>query len=148
MSRVIELVVAASLLVMNLGSPAEPRPDAAPVDVGELLAAAHGAPPIICALAARSVQNGWGEGGAAPVTPLPMVEIGRDGDGRWRPFSTADEDRLLAGLASDDACVRELSVRLLGGQGTPRVAGALVTRLGSPDTSLRAVAGECCRSVD
>ena len=34
----------------------------APLDVAALLTAAHGAPPMICALAAQSVRNyGWGD---------------------------------------------------------------------------------------
>lgn len=141
MSRVIELVVAASLLAIHLGSPTEPAPASTPVNVATLLGAARGAPPIICALAAQTVLNdGWREGGEAPVTPLPAVDLSEDHHGRWRQLATADEDQLLTGLGSDDACVRELSVRVLGRDDSPRVADALVGRLGAPDASLRAVA--------
>jgi HEAT repeat protein len=52
----------------------------------------------------------------------------------------ADVQRLLAGLSSDDGCVRELSVRLIGTQKAELVGGELVTRLGSTDPALRSVA--------
>src|SRR4051794_30169461 len=43
----------------------------APFDVSALLAAANGAPPVICALAAQSVRNyGWNDWTDAPYTPL------------------------------------------------------------------------------
>jgi HEAT repeat protein len=115
---------------------------AAAVDVATLLAAAHGAPPMICALAARSVLNGgWGRWADAPVTPLGarMRDV-RGGDDWREELSTGDQDRLLAALGSDDACVRELSVRMLGDQRSERVADGLVTRLGAGDASLREVA--------
>ena len=117
------------------------QPPAAPLDVAALLTAAHGAPPVICALAAHAIRNtGWGYWTDAPSTPLARVgaEYERDRDATELP--AADEDRLLAGLASDDACVRELSVRLLSGETGDRVANALQTRLTSPDASLRAIA--------
>jgi HEAT repeat protein len=122
---------------------ADPQPPAP--DVGALLDAAHGAPPIICALAAHSVGNsGWGYWTDAPSTPLSRAgaEYERDWerDRTRNLLSAADEDRLLAGLASDDACVRELSVRVLSEQTGDRVANALETRLTSPDASLRAIA--------
>jgi HEAT repeat protein len=117
-----------------------------PVDVGALLAAAHGAPPVVCALAARSVNNGgWGRWADAPATPLVPVEFADDRDEGTRELSVSDQDLLLAGLASDDACVRELSVRVLGRQreekqSGARIASALESRLGSTDPSLRAIA--------
>jgi HEAT repeat protein len=111
------------------------------LDVGALLNAAHGASPIICALAAHAVRNmGWGYWTDAPSTPLSKLGAEYERDQERTQLPTADEDRLLAGLASDDACVRELSVRLLSGQTGDRVANALETRLASPDASLRAIA--------
>lgn len=111
------------------------------LDVGALLDAAHGAPPVICALAAHAIRNGgWGYWSDAPSTPLARAGAEFERDPGRNKLSAADEDRLLAGLASDDACVRELSVRLLGGETGDRIANALETRLASPDASLRAIA--------
>src|SRR5689334_1144827 len=113
----------------------------ASIDVAALLTAARGAPPMICSLAAGSVGNGWGGWADAPYTPLaasssPLTYSGRDG----RAFSTEDVQRLFAGLSSDDACVRELSVRLIGTQRAETVGGDLITRLGASDGPTRAVA--------
>jgi hypothetical protein len=113
----------------------------APVDVGTVLTAARGAPPVICALAAHAVHNwGWGHWTDAPFTPLPAATLADDRDEDEPQYSPADQELLLSGLASDDACVRELSVRLLSRHSGDRVAAALVTRLGSTDASLRAIA--------
>src|ERR1700722_4992038 len=138
MSRAIEVVVAIALLVLTMGSDRAAR--AEPMAVAALLAAAHGAPPLICAFAARAVDNGWGNWADAPSTPLMAFDVERNRDERRTEFSPADEDRLLAGLTVDDPCVRELAVRLLVGQRNDRVAGALVSRLESTDASLRALA--------
>ena len=117
------------------------QPAAAPLDVGALLDAAHGAPPVICALAAHAIHNaGWGYWTDAPSTPLARVGAEWERDQPMRELPAADQDRLLAGLASDDACVRELSVRLLSGQPEARIAGPLESRLTAPDASLRAIA--------
>src|SRR4051812_42869944 len=113
----------------------------ATIDVAALLTAARGAPPMICSLAANSVGNGWGGWSDAPYTPLaasatPLNYRDRD----WRNFSSEDVQRLFAGLSSDDACVRELSVRLIGTQKAEAVGNELVTRLTGSDASLRAAA--------
>jgi HEAT repeat protein len=159
MYRMIGRLLAVSLLAIVIRTPSGHRDTRNPadrdpasgeqpspaLDVGALLDAAHGAPAIICALAAHSVGNsGWGYWTDAPSTPLSRAgaEFERDWErdhGRYQ-LSAADEDRLLAGLASDDACVRELSVRVLGEETGDRVANALETRLTSPDASLRAIA--------
>ena len=94
------------------------RSRGAMIDVTALLAAARGAPPMICSLASRSLQ-GWGWGGSdAPATPLSMVaaNVGDDDDSPVQALPAADLQKLFTGLASDDACVRELSVRLIGRQ--------------------------------
>ena len=118
-------------------------------DVAALLNAAHGAPPIICALAAQAVRNyGWSDWSDAPSTPLPRTILpdarsrrrDRHEDGNRSALSAADVQRLLEGLASDDACVRELSVRLVGRADDSVVAPGLMTRLKTGSPSLREVA--------
>lgn len=114
-----------------------------PLDVEGLLTAAHGAPPMICSLAANAVGNwGWGNWSDVPSTPLTAVATPsrNDDDGYSDALPTADLQRLFAGLSSDDACVRELSVRIIGTQKAELVGGELVTRLGSSDAGLRTVA--------
>ena len=112
------------------------------IDVAALLTAARGAPPAICLLASQAVRGwGWGGGSDAPSTPLsPAAVDTRDDDVESDAMPAADIQRLLAGLSSDDLCVRELSVRLIGTQKAELVSGELVTRLGSSDPALRTVA--------
>jgi hypothetical protein len=80
--------------------------------VASILGAAHGAPPAICAYAADAIGDHWGwrSGTGGPVTPLGaqpnqwMIErVGADA-----------VHMLVDSLASDDPCVREMSVRLIG----------------------------------
>ena len=107
-----------------------------------LLAAARGAPPLICGLAAQSIGNGnWGWWSDVPASPLGAAARPLDSDRRGlRDLPDADVTRLLDALASDDACVREMSVRLVGHQEETRVAAPLISKLSSPDASLRTVA--------
>ena len=114
----------------------------APVDVTTLLTAARGAPPMICALASRAVRGyGWGDWSDAPATPLgSVVSMSRSDFDMQQQLPAADVQRLLAGLASDDACVREMSIRLIGTQKADVVGSELVTRLGATDPNLRSVA--------
>src|SRR5438552_5385456 len=114
----------------------------APIDVSALRTAARRAPPMICTLAARAVGGcEWGGGTDAPYTPLAAVtSSSMNDDFDSGPLPAADIQRLLAGLASDDACVRELSIRLIGTQKAETVGKELENRLGSSDASLRAVA--------
>jgi HEAT repeat protein len=115
--------------------------EAPTIDVTALLTAARGAPPLICAFAAQSVRGyGWGNWNDAPSTPLAAVVAMPDRDAGNTPFPPADVDRLFEGLASADPCVRELSVRLLGGQKSESIASAFVARLGSSDPSTREAA--------
>ncbi len=112
-----------------------------PLDVVALLTAARGAPPLICAFAAQSVRGyGWGNWNDAPSTPLAAVVTMPDRETGNATFPPADVDRLFEGLASADPCVRELSVRLLGGQKSESIASAFVTRLGSTDAPTREAA--------
>src|SRR4051812_12508630 len=146
-------VLSATMLACMSGSEAaarttdDARANAAALDVSALLTAANGAPAMICALAAQSIRNGgWNDRSDAPYTPLGEVPSLRDRDEDYRgrngaQFSAADNDRLLAGLASPDACVRELSVRLVSAQRrNEAVNAALITRLGSTDATMRGVA--------
>jgi len=111
-----------------------------PVDVPALLTAAKGAPPMICSLAANSIRNwGWGDWDA-PATPLSFAKATTPNDFESQQLSASDIQLLFAGLAAEDPCVRELSVRLLGTQKAETVGGDLVTRLGSGDAGLRSVA--------
>jgi len=118
-------------------------------DIGALLAAAHGAPPVICALAAQAVRNyGWNDWSDAPSTPLPRTILpdahsrrrNRFDDNDEKTLSAADVQRLFEGLASDDACVRELSVRLVARAEDSVVAPGLITRLKTGNPALREVA--------
>ena len=108
------------------------------VDIAALLAAARGAPPMICSLAAQALRNyGWGDWGDAPSTPLPKaVSVRSDDDHGVDQFPPADVQRLMEALSSDDACVREMSVRLLGHQESENVASGLITRLRTGDAAL------------
>ncbi|MEO8337514.1 MAG: HEAT repeat domain-containing protein [bacterium] len=152
MQRVIGVVAAAMLVSMNganaaTGSLVDGVAHAAPVDITALLTAARGAPPMICAIASQAVRGwGWGDYNDAPATPLSGVASIRNRDLNDSKLSTEDVDKLMTGLASDDACVRELSVRLLGSQRNEStttkesIATGLVSRLRSPDVSMREVA--------
>src|SRR5665213_1863423 len=115
MQRMIGIVAAGMLASMHGATVASADASTVAVstlDVTALLTAARGAPPMICALAAHSVRgNSWGEWSDAPATPLGNVAVSNR-DMRDAPFADADVDKLLGALASDDACVRELSVRL------------------------------------
>jgi HEAT repeat protein len=149
MQRILGVLTATMLACMSGAEAAAGSTDgvngaAAPIDVGALLTAANGAPPMICALAAQSIRNGgWNDRSDAPYTPLGEAPSLRDDDyrGRYTQFSAADNERLLAGLASADACVRELSARLVAGQrNNATVSAALITRLAAPDAAMRTVA--------
>ena len=151
MQRILGILTATTLACMSgaeaaAGTNAIPA-SAAPIDVGALLAAANGAPAMICALAAQSVRNsGWTDRADAPYTPLGEAPNMRDRDEDYRgrngtQFSAADNEKLLAGLASADPCVRELSLRLVAGQrNNETVNAALLTRLASPEAAMREVA--------
>ena len=106
--------------------------DTASFDVSALLTAARGVSPNVCALAARAVGNGsWGRSSDAPVTPLgASADLHGMLDSRNLP--AVDVTRLMGALGSDDPCVRELSVRLIGTQNNSSVAPELLSR--STDT--------------
>ena len=100
--------------VMIDESPA-PGYDRESIDIATLLTAARGAPPAICSLASLSVRGwGWGDRSDAPVTPLGKQITLRDDNGNSRTLSQEDIQLLFSALASDDACVREIGVRVIG----------------------------------
>jgi hypothetical protein len=91
--------------------------DPTPLDVRALLAEARGAPPRLCALAARAIGNGgWGRGADAPVTPLRAV-LGDERDD-VRRLAAVDVATVVAELGSADRCVQELAVRIVGASRT------------------------------
>ena len=92
------------------------EPPHAAIDVRALLDAARGANPLMCALAAQSVRNGgWGDWSDAPVTPLSAsLPAGSDDDWRSREVEESEAPLLIESLGAQDACVRELSVRMIG----------------------------------
>ncbi|HZY40396.1 MAG TPA: HEAT repeat domain-containing protein, partial [Anaerolineae bacterium] len=113
----------------------------APIDVAVLLTQARGAPPLICSLAAQALRGfGWGDWSDAPSTPLGYSPANRDFDFAPEELPVADVNRLLEALSTDDPCVREVSVRILGRQRGDLVVNGLVTRLGASDPGLREVA--------
>jgi HEAT repeat protein len=115
------------------------------MDVSALLTSARGAPPMICAMAAQSLRNwGWGDGSAdAPSTPLSSIVSTvnyqlRQNNGE---LPTEDVEKLMGALSSDDACVRELSVRILGTQRKDeRISRGFIVRLAQNDVPTREVA--------
>ena len=157
MHRIIGFAVAAMLVSGNgvtsiavpgelaIGISDEFEARAPSMDVTALLTSARGAPPMICALAAQSVRR-WGWGGDrsdAPSTPLRAIVSAVNeqlslNSGR---LPADDIERLMSGLASEDPCVRELSVRILGTQKNDEpISRGLIMRLANNDASLREVA--------
>src|SRR5471032_1450650 len=98
-------VVELGAYAMNAGDMSDAAPSArTPIDISALLVQAHGAPPMICALAARSLRSyGWGNDRAdAPATPLKAIDIGGGDDSRSAALPAADITRLMDALSSDD----------------------------------------------
>ncbi len=105
------------------------------LDVRGLLQLAHGAPPLLCGLAAGGLTSGrWG----GHWNDAPSPPVGAATGARVRAFPRGDEmvpsevRFLLDSIASLDACVREFSARLLGSFGGPAVAEQLAALLGAP----------------
>ena len=116
------------------GGPAEAQ------DITALLGAARGVPPIICAFAAQSVGNGGWGWYDAPASPVASEITSRLRDFGREKLAAGDVRLLLDSLSSTDACVRELSVRLLGRQRDTTIVSGLVERLGSRTPETREVA--------
>ncbi len=112
-----------------------------PIDITALLTQARGAPHLICSLASHAIAGyGWGNWSRGPMTPLDDAADDDDFDFERGSLPAADVNRLLEALATDDACVREISVQILGRQRGDLVVNGLLTRLGAPDPALREVA--------
>jgi len=140
--RAYRLVVEAVLILWivvsapSVGGCATPPGSAGVSDyVRELIEAAHGAPPALCACAATAVQNTWG------WTDAPASPLGRSfGTHRRQKLSSEDVRFLLTSLDTPDPCVRELAVRLLANDDRAEIVTGLVQRLGAADSSLRLTA--------
>jgi len=145
MYRIVTTVAAVTAFAVSSALPHHtPSPSASdaapPIDVAALIAAAHSTPPAMCALAARSVGNGWGSAMDVPAPPL-----GRD---VFQSYDRAEVDRLsqaqvqqlFAAMETSDPCVREIAVRMIAQQDSARVAPGLIERLTATDPMLRAVA--------
>src|SRR3954469_11054819 len=117
------------------------------IDVTALLTAARGAPPVMCSLASRALRGyGWGNNASdAPSTPLryagaPSVEKDDDDNDGRDALPAADIQQLFAALGSDDACVREMSIRLIGNERAAAGPGELLKGLSAADAGLRTIA--------
>jgi len=129
---VVLLVLASALPVGGCATPSASA--TVSDDIRELIDSARGAPPALCACAARGVQNNWG------WTDVPASPLGRPITARPRDrHELSDEDVrfLLTSLDTPDPCVRELSVRLLATDDRDEIVSGFVDRLGSADSSLR-----------
>jgi hypothetical protein len=89
--------------------------------------------PIACAMAARSVRD-WGWGDGIPdrgSTPLASIVSAVNDQLRANEGQLGAEDtlKLKAALASDDPCVRELSLTILATQRDGRVSKKTVVRV-------------------
>ena len=106
-------------------------------DVRTLIAAAHGASPLLCSYAVHAVGNGgWGWDNA-PATPLPHPERRSS---RSEPLTPDGVQFLLASLGGNGPCASELAVRLLANDESAAVTDGLIRTLASADTSARMVA--------
>ena len=105
----------------------------------EVLAAARGAPVILCGLAARAVEARYGNGPWTP--PLPSGDTSQALT--WaleRDRSSASDSVLLDGLAADDPCVRSIAARLVARSESPSVTAGLIRSLAGPAAGTRAAA--------
>jgi HEAT repeat protein len=119
----------------------------------EVLAAAHGAPPVLCALAARTLQRRYGfepwqpPGSLADTSAALAWALARD-------RSDAAVPVLLGGLRDDDPCVQEIAARLLARIESPVATTAALVALGavSPGTRYAAAValglGDASRALD
>ena len=105
MYKVAGVVLAVVMLTTNgeplavagrTGGESAAREEGVQADVTPLLAAARGAPPLICSIASQSLRNfGWGDWGDAPSPPLSHAILGRNYDFGPEELPAADVQRLL-----------------------------------------------------
>lgn len=97
-----------------------------------LIAAVRGLPPVVCGLTAEAA-SGWGGGSrlSAPVTPLGEETAMRVAYFPRGRLSLGEVSELIDSLATPDACVRELAVRMIGRMPAAAVEERLLARLGS-----------------
>ncbi|HEX6589935.1 MAG TPA: HEAT repeat domain-containing protein [Longimicrobiales bacterium] len=113
-----------------------PASTVAVADASAFLAAARGADPVLCALAAAPVGNGWGDTGA----PRSDAEAGA-ALVAWALKPTVSERDLIVleeGLRGADDCVRTMAARLLADAG----ARVLLDALGDANATTRRAAAE------
>ncbi len=131
-------IVLTSLAALAVsGPPPQPEP-AAPQSIEELITAARGPSPILCALAAQSIGNGGG--GWQPPYPIVPTSTAAIRETLREARLESSLPLLLSALGDADPCVREIAARLLGRQrGTAAVRG-IAGGLESPDAPSRAAA--------
>ena len=125
--------VLATLLAAGLTAPARGQERATVADSAAVMAvveSVRGANPVVCELAARTVENQWGWGMSsnfrAPrdATVRAALDVTH---GRRAPDAAVPA--LAAALRDDDACVRRLAAPLLGRVRTPATLAALRSAL-------------------
>jgi HEAT repeat protein len=102
-------------------------------DVMDLLAVARDLPPVVCGLTAQAA-SGWGWGrhySDAPSPPLGEATATRVAFFPRGALLLSEISILLDSLTTSNECVRELSVRLLGGVEAELVQDRLLTRFRS-----------------
>ncbi|MEX2179542.1 MAG: HEAT repeat domain-containing protein [Gemmatimonadaceae bacterium] len=149
-------VIAATVVAPSAREPVRAMPAAPPqrpsasdtAAVARFLMAVRGADPLLCELAARSVDgrgwwSGWGGGGgSASGAPL---EVDSAAAATIRRVHDAPSDarlvpRLAAGLRDTDRCVRRVSGSLLGRVKHAEATGALLSALDDTSAETRAAA--------
>ncbi len=109
-----------------------------------LLAAARGADPLLCALAARVVKGRFGWGGthleAHPLTGSDpqLIELLRVAGNGFRDSAVVNV--LRPALDDPDPCVRRFAIPLLGRTRHPSAASTLRRALREPDAATREAA--------
>jgi hypothetical protein len=122
------------------GSTTAPTPDRSAADEAawarDVLAAAHGAPPVLCALAARTLEHRYGfepwqsPGGVADTSAALAWALERTRGEGALPV-------LLDGLGNDDACVREFAARLVARIESRAATTGMLRALGAASAGTR-----------
>ncbi|MFO0581502.1 MAG: hypothetical protein U0229_04445 [Anaeromyxobacter sp.] len=106
-------------------------------DLRDLLTAARGAAPALCALAIDGVGHGGGHGFDAPS--LPVTSAMRERLRGRAPAPSAEETRaLVAALGAGDPCERHMAATLLGRSDSAPLAAEVAGRLGAAAAPERA----------